>query len=249
MQTKTTVRIVGALALATGLALSEWGLARAVTFVPPMEEGAPNQTTGGASRNGGQCLFDLNDPGATKLQVTPILPQSNYGMTVSERPTILVYLPEHNAPEGLLTVRNEDRTLHYRTIVPISKAEGIVALRIPEEAPGLIEGKNYQWYFQLKCKGKRHPSNPIASGWVKRIEQNKVASRSQSISVGESAIEPSLEKAASLGAAGVWYDTAAMMLQLRQTLPQDREIADNWAELMNSVELEAIANAPIVELP
>lgn len=50
---------MGVLTVAMGLALSELGLARAVTFVSPADRDAPRQTTGGASRNGNRFFGSM----------------------------------------------------------------------------------------------------------------------------------------------------------------------------------------------
>ena len=238
MKQKTTLEVIGT--IASCLLLSPLALAGTVTFTPPPENEAPRQTAGGASRDSGQCLSESTVATLTVPSVQPLMPESRYGTTISERPTILVYVPASRAREGFFSLKDENKKLHYKGTIPISGQEGIIAIELPEEATALEEGKNYHWYFSLKCNGRLHPSNPSADAWIKRVEANGVADPRENPGA-------TLEDAASLGAAGVWYDTIATVGLLRKTSPTDTEIVDNWKDLLNSVGLSAIAEAPMIE--
>lgn len=240
MKQKTTLGMMAAITAACSLLLSPLTLAGTVTFTPPPENEAPRQTAGGASRNSSQCLSESTVATLMEPSVQPLMPESRYGTTISERPTILVYMPATSAREAFFSVQDENRRLHYKSDIPISGEEGIVAIELPEEATALEEGKNYQWYFVLKCNGKLHPRNPSANGWIKRVEANWAADPGGNRGAN-------LEDAASLGAAGVWYDTVATVGLLRKTLPTDPEIAENWQDLLDSVGLGAISEAPMIE--
>ena len=108
------------------IASSGCGSVYAVTFTPPDKNDAPSQATGGASRGGN--LFTPSQDNSSPQQasggaartgtyyVNPVageigpaalialLPQSFYGTTVSERPTIMVYLPISNAKEAIFSI-------------------------------------------------------------------------------------------------------------------------------------------------
>ena len=234
-----TKKAIGAITFACSLLLHPLALAGTVTFTPPPENEAPKQTAGGASRNGTQCLSESTVAELMTPSVQPLMPESRYGTTISDRPTILVYMPETSAPEAFFILLDENSQVHYKSNIPISGEEGIIAIELPEEAKALEQGKNYQWHFVLKCNGKLHPRNPSVDGWIKRVEANGTADPRGNLGA-------TLEDAALLGAAGVWYDTIATMALLRQAVPTDTEIADNWTNLLGSVGLGAIAPAPMI---
>jgi hypothetical protein len=47
--------------------------------------------------------------------------------------------------------------------------------------------------------------------------------------------------------AGIWQETISILAQLRHDRPSDRNINAAWKELLESVNLTEIANAPLVE--
>ncbi|MGB3239727.1 MAG: DUF928 domain-containing protein [Geitlerinemataceae cyanobacterium] len=237
------VKVFGLLTLATGMALTGFGSALAVTFTPPGNE-SPRQTTGGASRSGQLCGQASSPFASTQEAVTPLLPSSNSGMTQLDRPTILVYLPETGEKEAMFSIKDEGKQLHYQMNVPISGEAGLVAIQLPEDAPALEVGKNYQWFFALKCDGKLHPSNPLVSGWIERSSSN-----------GESAFSPSsnpdglLQEAIALGNSGIWYDTVATLARLRTMQPDNSQVSTHWNELLASVGLDVLTTTPLADSP
>jgi Domain of Unknown Function (DUF928) len=240
MKHKNFVKVFGSLTLATGMMLTGLGAAIAVTFTPPASE-SPRQTTGGASRSGQLCGQVSSPFTSTEETVTPLLPNSHSGMTQLERPTILVYLPETGEKEALFSIKDEGKQLHYQMNVPISGAAGLVAIQLPEEAPALEVGKNYQWFFALKCGGKLHPSNPLVSGWIQRAPSN---GENPHVSTNPDDL---LQKAIVLGNSGIWYDTVATLAHLRTMQPENAEVSNHWQELLASVGLEVFATTPLAE--
>lgn len=237
MKPKNFVKVFGSLTLATGMMLTGFGSAIAVTFTPPNSE-SPRQTTGGASRSGQLCGQVLSPFTSTEETVTPLLPNSHSGMTQLDRPTILVYLPETGEKEALFSIKDEGKRLHYQMNIPISGEAGLVAIQLPENAPALEVGKNYQWFFTLKCGGKLHPSNPLVSGWIQRAPSDSSASNPSENP------DDLLQEAIVLGNSGIWYDTAATLAHLRMMQPENAEVSHHWQELLASVGLEMFATTP-----
>ena len=65
-----------------------------VTFEPP-NENEPDNTVGGASRDGGGvCLAEnASSLSPSTGELLPLTPLNNYGLTVADRPTFYAYLP------------------------------------------------------------------------------------------------------------------------------------------------------------
>ena len=237
MMNKTiTIGSLSAITLAFGINFIGLGTAKALQFVPPNGEGTPKSHSAGASRDSGACAQNLNPGISTEPSMQALLPQSFSGKTISARPTFFVYLPTGGVTEGFFSIKDENRKTHYRMEIPLSGAQGIVAIQLPEEAKALEVNKDYQWLFTIKCNGQLHPSNPLVEGWITRVEGNSNWQQSNPI-----------ETATSLGAAGIWYDTIATMASLRTNQPGDQNIAYHWQELLGSVGLETLAHADVVE--
>ena len=204
-----------------------------VTFEPPAED-MPKSSMGGASRTIGQCVNQIE----SNLPFSALLPASTQGLTARSHPMILAYLPETSAKNLFFSWRDEDNQDHYQAILPIQKEAGIISLSLSQNAPPLKVGKSYQWALGIMCDGRLQPDSPMVQGQVKRIElasdiQNRLDE------------DISLKNAALYGENGLWYDTVATLAQLKTAQPNDRELESNWNELLNSVGLTEIVEAPL----
>ncbi|MGF1602839.1 MAG: DUF928 domain-containing protein [Thermosynechococcaceae cyanobacterium] len=213
-----------------------------IPFKAPLSKPAPRRasTSQGASR-GLLCA----QPAAQAMSVKALVPQSHYGLTSAERPTILAYLPETSATEVFFSIKSEDKKLHYETNLPISGKAGLLSVTLPDDAPALESGKHYQWFLAVKCNNELRPSSPFVDGWIQRVPADRMVSSVATQS-------PSLQKAASLGAAGYWYDTLATLTQLKQQQPHNREIAQSWRDVLewtqfSAGDLETLATSDVLK--
>ena len=214
------------------------GASRGQLFTPASSSGSPNQSAGGASRNGtydlGTAIAGADSPAA----ILALLPQSYFGTTISEHPTMLVYLPASAAKEMVFSLKDEAGNVQHKMALPVSGAAGIVAIQLPVGAPALAVGKSYQWFLALKVDGRLSPNTPYIDGWVKRIEPDaELAAALQH--------PDALKRATALGAKGVWYDCVATMARLRATQPQNKALAKDWSDLLVSAGLKEITNVPL----
>lgn len=235
------------------------GASRGAFFTPPADNAAPRQATGGASRRviftapDEAMLGQLNSESSrgnaygsssaialASQSMLAILPESFYGTTLEERPTILAYVPASTAQTAVFSLKDEDKNLHYQMSVPVSSEGGLIALQLPEAAPALEVGKSYQWYLALQLDGELTPASPFVDGWVKRIEPS--AAVASALTQGDQLANIEL-----LGAQGIWYDTAAQLAALQLAQPANLELAQHWDELLESVGLTEIEITPALQ--
>ncbi|HEY9803492.1 MAG TPA: DUF928 domain-containing protein [Leptolyngbyaceae cyanobacterium] len=271
------------LSVAALMASSIWTTAYAVTFTPPINNGAPRQATGGASRGniftpargnsaprqaaGGASRGNIFTPargnsaprqaagGASRAgtyelhpgtvaatgpaALIALLPQSFYGTTVSERPTIMAYIPATNAEEAVFSIKDEAGNMQHQMTIPVAGKSGVIAVKLPANAPALAVGKNYQWFLALKVDGQLSPSTPYVDGWIQRIQPNaEVTTAMQQ--------KDAFKLATALGKNGVWYDCVATLAAVQAAQPHNATIVKQWEELLSSVSLKDIATAPVV---
>lgn len=207
-----------------------------VTFDPP-GDGQPDDSVGGASRDGGQCPQDRL---AANSPLTPLMPTTNYGLTTAERPTFFVYIPQTSAQKVFFSLQDQTKTYHYQTILPITGKQGIVGFKLPDGAPPLQTGKSYQWSFAILCGNALRPDSPMVQGWVRRTELKPTVS-------SQLKQANSLQRAISYGKEGIWYDTLTSLAEAQRLQPQDPTLVASWEELLKSVGLEAIATKPLVQ--
>jgi hypothetical protein len=247
---KFTAHTLKGISFAVSSVLIGANLAVAVTFTPPPNNQAPRRAAAsGASRTQVLCEPQSKsvDPAQVASTLIPLMPKTHYGTTVSERPTILVYLPETSATAVFFSLKTESKQLHYQFSLPISGKAGILQLQLPKQAPALELGQHYQWFLALKCQGQLRPSSPIVSGWIQRIPLPAAGPQQQT---------PSVQTASALGALGIWYDAAATLIQLRQSQPHNQAIVNHLRDYLTSSsvvlserEVNSIATAQVLTRP
>jgi len=227
-----------------------WQLAK--PFSPP-NRGAPARTSDGGTRG---CPAAMSAPGnRDRKPLTTLTLSQNIPLTVSAYPTFLWYVPspvtENLSLQFALfefdVAGNEDSAKAvYRTTLPAPDRSGIVQLKLPEKPEyQLREGKTYHWYIEMACD----PDDPLESvfseGFIERIPANQLK---EDASHRLSAIDPNnaLALSAFYADMGVWHEALAYLAQERQSAPQNREVAQRWLELLDSVELGDFAEAHIL---
>jgi Domain of Unknown Function (DUF928) len=222
------------------------GGTRGTVFSYPGDSSPPD-TAGGGSR--GEIWFETQTPEelipVTEVgmqgQGTPmraVLPPSQYGQTVSARPTFFVYMPQTLSQEVFFSVQDEQGKTLYHTRLNMSGQGGVVSVTLPDNAPELEIGKNYLWFFAPIQPGEiLRPDNAATVGWVKRVE---AASDRESFS-------SAIEQASAYAKEGIWYDTLSVLAQAQRSQPDNAALVQEWKELLEQVGLEAIATQPIAE--
>ena len=215
------------------------GASRGDLFKPATGNGSPTKTAGGASRVGTYYLNPSMVGAGGPAALIALLPQSFYGTTLSDRPTILVYLPASNAEKAVFSLKDEAGNMLYQTTISVAGKMGIIPVRLPADAPALAIGKNYQWFVALKLDGELNPSTPYVDGWIQRIQPNvEVAAAMQQGDL--------LQRATVLGKNGVWYDCVATLAALHAAQPDNAALTQQWAELLSSVGLQDIKTMPVL---
>jgi hypothetical protein len=105
----------------------------------------------------------------------------------------------------------------------------------------LEPGKEYWWDFRLICNTESPSPKEFVEGIIERTELTSEQKRKL-----EQATEP-LKQAEVYARAKVWQETLMILAQLYRDRPNDSHISEAWKELLQSVQLEAIATKPLVE--
>lgn len=202
----------------------------AAIFEPPPGRDAPRGgTAGGGSRPaGGACL---SNPSAKTSPLTALVPGRNLGLTQSNRPNFLVYMPQTTAQTAEFSLFDEQMNGIYQMSVPVSKA-GLVSIRLPETAPSLVKDKPYYWTVALACNSSDRTEDWVVGGWVERAEPSATLKQ-------QLANVTAVERVSIYAKQGFWYEALNTLVELQRTQPNHPVIATTWAELMKSVGLDA----------
>ena len=90
------------------------------------------------------------------------------------------------------------------------------------------------------CDNKLRPDSPIVEGYIERVQPEP------ELTAQLEGATP-VEKAALYGKAGIWYETVATLAQLKEAEPQNQELINAWDSILNSVGLEKVSNARLIE--
>jgi hypothetical protein len=204
-----------------------------VKFPPTEDVDAPGSTGGGGTRGG--CLTG-------KLPLTPVVPSNNLVTTVSAHPTLFWYVPgsRTNANSALFVLLDSQEKEIYQTKLALTGTPGIVKLSLPKTV-SLQPAHKYTWKFSVLCDRDSEQVGGYVEGAIKQTQLN-----SQQKAQLARAKDP-LQQAEVYAQAGVWQETLTLVSQLRQNRPNDSKIVEAWNELLESVDLKAIASAPLLE--
>ena len=207
-------------------------------YEPDSSLGKPGRREGGGSR--GPCIKNaVND------KVLPLVPRNIFGTTMAEYPTFLIYLPplsEDYEPQMKFVLKGDNEQEIYTTQSAIGRDRGIISISLPASSnvPPLQTGKTYQWSFTLICNTEDPSGNSLAEGLIQRIEPNTTLKQQL-----QQAASPR-DKVIVYAAAGIWYDALSILAQVHRLQPEDPQLKKDWADLLQSVNLEKIATEPLL---
>jgi hypothetical protein len=202
--------------------MPEMMMAQTINFKPPSGR-APKTTTGAATRDG-SCLIDSTIPDKP-IKTLPILPQSNYGLTISSRPELPIFKAKTSAKQILLSLESEDSKEVYQTFLPLPSEVGFVSINFPKDAPDLVANKKYKWTMAFICGKTLKPDSPIISGWIQHIP------KSQLLTTKLKSASP-VDRIVIYGENGIWYDMIKELNRLQKQNPSNQTLSKAWNKLI-----------------
>lgn len=190
---------------------------------------------------------------AIKKDLTALAPQYEigssqdklvWGMTASKHPTLWFYMPyTKNAVSQVsfeLSLPSERNRIVYKTLIKLPQQPGFIDVPLPQTIPPLAINKFYKWELGVS---PNCPTNSYVyvNGWIQRV--NIDSGLSKKINQATPA-----QQAVLYAEKGFWYDALTILAQLHRTKPQDSSIAEDWTNLMNSVDLGELASEPFSPL-
>ncbi|NEO74838.1 DUF928 domain-containing protein [Moorena sp. SIO4G3] len=197
--------------------------------LPP--KGAPGKRKGAGSRN--DC-----PPG----KFIALVPGTNFGLTTSERPTFWFYVPysDNRTIQAEFRLRNKELKEVYKETFMLQNTPGIVKITLPETVSGLVVEDLYHWRFSVICNPTDPLDNDFVSGGVERI------SITDDLEQQLEGNNPR-ERIVVYAKQGLWFDALTALAELRLANPQDKTLAQDWADLLEQVGLKEIDSQPLVD--
>lgn len=198
-----------------------------IANLPP----APETGTPDGQRTPGGTRPDLTEACKQTAQpLTALVPENGQALTTAEYPVFWFYVPY--APEDITSIEFslhdwEETTTLYRTSLQLTKTPAAIAISLPPSPEHSLKlNQSYHWYLIVNCKPKETFENDIVlDGWVTRVQR-----------------QPNLESRSEV----IWYDELTNLAKIYLSKPQNTEVKKAWINLLKSVGLEGLAQAPLV---
>lgn len=203
-------------------------------FEPRIE---PTEDTGGTGSRGpvrddGTCIADSD-------RITLLVPSTSPLVTAA-LPGFIAVLPpvkDETVDRGELRIFDEEGTL-YRSTFPLPEGSGTLEL-LPPAIPELQADVTYQWSVRILCDEVDNTKNPISMGTFRITEPTPEVQ----IVLGDDTCR---EKPALCASDGIWYDSLVGVFEARLADPDNPELDAAWRSLLESAELGAYAEVPLV---
>ncbi|MGA9380786.1 MAG: DUF928 domain-containing protein [Phormidium sp.] len=201
--------------------------------VSQAREGLPGRRVGGGTRS---------DMFVSEMPLVALVPDNNQGLTGSATPTFFFYVPKTQKPQMVeFVLVDENERQIYQTQFTTDGNSGVVGITVPGNDPTktLEVGKTYRWYFAMIPDRENRRSDIYVTGSIKRVAVSQD-------------LENKLKQGASLDLANtyqtnnLWYDAMATVAELRRSRPTDTAVTTKWEQLLNSVDLQKLAQEPLV---
>lgn len=217
-----------------------WEIDNTGGYTPPDDIGSPTRTESGSTRNPIMCSVDSEKNPNPPL--TALVPKNmDTGVTVVERPTFFVYIPETTAKTVTFVLQDLDYKEIARTNFLMPKTPGIVSFKLPNNIPGLEVGKTYRWALAVICPPKSNGVSEEPGVYTKiwRTElRAPVANQLEKL--------PIRDRAKLYRQSKVWHEAISTLAELRQANPDNSQLVTEWKELLSSAGLSEFAEIPLV---
>jgi Domain of Unknown Function (DUF928) len=201
--------------------------------LPP--KGAPGSRKGAAARDSCQGLASETE------MLTALVPGTNLGLTIAERPTFWFYVPyQPNKRFSLeFSLKDKEKKEVYQQTFPLMNTPGIINIPLPENVTPLEVEKSYTWQLKLRCNRNYPNDYRLVEGLVKRVSLSTELKNQIEAATSKEQIALYAEN-------GLWFDSLTHLIELRRSISEDKELAADWANLLQAVKLEELIDKPLI---
>ncbi|WP_271254900.1 DUF928 domain-containing protein [Pseudanabaena sp. Chao 1811] len=238
----TSTAILAPLNLFSPLAQAQ---SRRVVYVPPSDLDAPKTSASGITRSSG-CLISCLIALVPNLEIN----KNPVPRTISERPIIYFLSPKHRGSVRFRLYEDSAETPNkpiYQTSFDINNDAGIIAFKLPEDAPTLAIGKIYSWEFTVLTATNKTPygsatipDNKTVYGSVRRILPTKKLTEQLS------KLSKPIDRAALFAQESLWFETLTTLADAQRTVPKSSEVTDEWIAILKSASLDRVLSYAFV---
>jgi Domain of Unknown Function (DUF928) len=183
---------------------------------------------------GGLDGYTSSCPITTKSLMALVPEKRDQALTTKAHPTFWFYIPYTPADIriGEFSLQSSDgKKRIYRTSFRVSNVPGIFSILLPSSVEtALEEGQSYQWHLKLYCRSNTNNKPDLGiDGWVQRVPMT-----------------PERQHQIDTAQPDIWFDSLNALANRLSTSPPDSTVRQDWNNLLKSVDLQELANEPLV---
>ena len=210
----------------------------AVQFPNTSDRGAPARGPSLGTR-GEICLDPTNQPSLTSLLPHNAIATA-FGANTDIPMSLWFYIPDTGAAAAELTIVNELGDTTFQKTIELPSTPGTIQVMLPQyqtdgATPTFESGSLYYWDFALICDPNDRSDDVLLGGGIQRIDASP-----DFLTQLDAVADDPLAQAELYATAGAWQETITLAASLRSQNP------DAWTELLSSVDLDSVADQPIV---
>ena len=202
---------------------------------PMLREGLPGRRISGGSRSPSTaCVLASSQP------VIALMPKSNLGKTITERPTFWFSLPAVSQDRSLeFGLYDSEGELAFKETLAVTAEAGLAQISLPETAAPLAINRDYRWYLSVVCNSQSRAEDLTVTGWVRRVDPGSHFRAQLAASTPE-------EQIALYESSDLWFDALTALSTLHHGGSAEDSIEQKWATLLQTIELPQVISAPFV---
>jgi hypothetical protein len=211
------------------------------TFTPPTSGPPPVNRLGGATRSPKPCITDTGS-------LIALVPESGFGETMAEYPTVFWYMPKTVASQLDFVLRDANQEEIYSTTYTLAKSAdntvvgspGIMSLSLPAFAnlPPLKLNQEYFWIVALVCSPTDRSEDVYVGGGIKRVQADPTFARQVQQATPQ-------ERIALYANKRLWYETLATLVELQRDRPNSYDLTNAFNKLLTSVGLQGLPSQQV----
>ena len=187
------------------------------------------------------ALVPFQEGVATNKQTNPSTLVDVWGLTTSEHPMFWFYVPYTNMNAEFVLQDSSENEIYKNQNIALKAQSGVISISIPSTVIPLQVGKTYRWFLKIRCNQQQTMSVPIyVEGSIQRVNLHPSLKQQLQITTD------TRQKIAIYAANGIWFDALTILGKLRLANSNDASLAADWQSLLQSINLDNIAQFPIV---
>jgi tetratricopeptide (TPR) repeat protein len=206
---------------------------RNIQFNAPNSLGTPRRRVSAGTRGASSCT-------SSNQSIIALAPLEDPQITTFSYPTLFFYVPQTNAQALELVLQDENQEVINKATFKTPAKSGIVSVIPANSTRELKIGKTYRWFFSVVCDRSSRSQDLVVQGSIVRLAPDEKLLR-------QLATTDMRERANIYALSGSFTDALTFLAQLRRQRPNDAELKTDWQDLLRSVNLGGIADAPLIE--